>query len=46
MATVYKKISTQDVENRQILQASAEDKTKASAIVSSFVNLFKQKHLS
>lgn len=46
MATVYKKISTQSVKNRQLAQASNDDASKASNIISSFINLFKQKHLS
>lgn len=45
MATVYKKISSLDVKNRQISQSSAADKTKASEIIGVFINLFKQKHL-
>ena len=46
MATIYKKISVQEVRNAEIPLASSEDKLKALTIINSFVDLFKQKHLS
>ena len=46
MATVYKKIGAQTVRTKQLPSVSADDKTKTDTILSSFVNLFKQKHLS
>ena len=46
MATVYKKINTEVVRNKQIPQATEAEKLQASNIVSTFVTLFKQKHLS
>ena len=46
MATVYKKVSAQEVKNRNISQSSETDKTSASVILSTFVTLFKNKHLS
>lgn len=45
MATIYKKISVQEVRNAEIPLASSEDKLKALNIINNFVNLFKQKHL-
>jgi hypothetical protein len=45
MATIYKKISVQELRNTQIPLASFDDKLKALTIINSFVNLFKQKHL-
>jgi hypothetical protein len=46
MATVYKKITPSEIKNKQISQASSFDKTQVSNILGTFVNLFKDKHLS
>ena len=47
MATIYKKISGQELRNAsQPPLASSDDKIKALNIINNFVNLFKQKHLS
>jgi RNase H-fold protein (predicted Holliday junction resolvase) len=46
MATLYKKVSTQEVKNRNISQSSETDKTSANMILNTFVTLFKNKHLS
>jgi len=46
MATVYKKITTTELKNKQIQQASSSDKTQVFNILNAFVNLFKDKHLS
>jgi|LakMenE01Jun11ns_1017448.scaffolds.fasta_scaffold9680833_2 hypothetical protein len=45
MATIYKKISAQEVINTQISLATSNDKIQAMNIITTFVNLFKQKHL-
>lgn len=45
MATVYKKISNQNVKNKHVPLASSEDKAQALNIINLFVSLFKQKHL-
>jgi hypothetical protein len=45
MATIYKKIPVQNVKNIDISLASSDDKLKAMNIITTFVNLFKQKHL-
>jgi len=46
MATVYKKITTTELSNRSVSVSSNDEKSKASTILNTFVNLFKQKHLS
>jgi ACT domain-containing protein len=45
MATIYKKIPVQEVANTQIPLATSSDKIQAMNIITTFVNLFKQKHL-
>jgi hypothetical protein len=45
MATIYKKISVQELRNTQISLAISNDKIQAMNIITTFVNLFKQKHL-
>jgi hypothetical protein len=45
MATIYKKIPVQEVTNTQISLATSNDKIQAMNIITTFVNLFKQKHL-
>ena len=46
MATVYKKIDAQEIRNRQVPSASADDKAKVTSILNTFVTLFKNRHLS
>jgi ACT domain-containing protein len=46
MATIYKKIPVQEVANTQISLATSNDKIQAMNIITTFVNLFKDKHLS
>jgi ACT domain-containing protein len=45
MATIYKKIPVQEVANTHISLATSNDKIQAMNIITTFVNLFKQKHL-
>jgi hypothetical protein len=43
--TLYKKISTAEVENRNTVSLTQAEKTKVNEVVSKFFELFKDKHL-
>jgi hypothetical protein len=43
--TLYKKISTAEVENRNTVSLTQAEKTQVNQVVSKFFELFKNKHL-
>jgi hypothetical protein len=46
MATVYKKISYKDLQNRNVQKLNESDIISTRSIILNFVNYFKTKHLS
>jgi len=46
MATVYKKTSKSEINNRDIKKVDASTKSQIDSVISNFVTYFKAKHLS
>lgn len=46
MAQVYKTFTNQDVNDRNVRQLTASEKTEVSNILANFVSFFKTKHLN